>query len=345
MVEARSVGFVENMPVEKNVTIEKSAPEPHTGSTPGTATEIVRSSDAAPPLWKDYWMLTKPRVISLLLFTTWAAMIMAERGWPGMGLFLLTGIGFYMAAGSAHAMNMVIDRDIDKRTERTAKRPVASGRISSRNALIFAAVLGIGSFLILWQFTTLLAALMAWSGLAFYVVVYTLFLKRRTWSNIVIGGAAGSFPPLVGWAAVTGELAPLAWLLFGIIFLWTPVHFWALAIMIKDDYAKNGIPMLPVVRGERATSVQIIWYAILTMLLSLAPFVLRDGNSQSGMMAGWIYLVCALVLNGLLVWRSVLLLRYPGKPRASYLFHYSMLYLFLLFLALAVDRIVIRTRF
>ena len=327
MVEARSVGFVENPVSEKNATIEEHAPP--AGSTP--------SLEAAPPLWKDYLMLTKPRVISLLLFTTWAAMVMAARGWPGTILFLLTGLGFYMAAGSAHALNMVIDRDIDQRTERTAKRPVASGRISSRNALIFAAILGWGSFAILWQGANLLAALMAWSGLAFYVLVYTLLLKRRTWSNIVIGGAAGSFPPLVGWAAVTGNLAPLAWLLFGIIFLWTPVHFWALAILIKDDYAKNGIPMLPVVRGERATAIQIIWYAILTMAISLAPFVLRDASGDA-MMAGWIYFVCALALNGFLLWRSVLLLRHPGKPRASSLFHYSMLYLFLLFLALAVDR-------
>lgn len=339
MVEANSVGFVEgnmsaeNRSAQNTEMIEEKALVPQPGSTPKAEAE------AAPPLWKDYWMLTKPRVISLLLFTTWAAMIMAAHGWPGISLFLLTGIGFYMAAGSAHSMNMVIDRDIDRRTERTAKRPVASGRISSRNALIFAAILGFASFAILWHFANLLAALMAWSGLAFYVLVYTMFLKRRTWSNIVIGGAAGSFPPLVGWAAVTGNLAPLAWLLFAIIFMWTPVHFWALAIMIKDDYAKNGIPMLPVVRGERVTSVQIIWYAIFTMALSLTPFLLRDANAPSGMMASWVYFVCALVLNGLLLWRCVLLFRHPGKPRASHLFHYSMLYLFLLFLALAIDRV------
>lgn len=299
----------------------------------------AETAEVVPPLWKDYIMLTKPRVISLLLFTTLAAMVMAARGWPGTWLFLLTGIGLYMAAGSAHALNMVIDRDIDRRTERTATRPVASGRISSRNALIFAGVLGIGSFFLLWWGANLLTAIMAWSGLLFYVIVYTILLKRRTWSNIVIGGAAGSFPPLVGWAAVSNDLAPLAWLLFGIIFLWTPVHFWALAILIKDDYAKNGIPMLPVVRGEQATAVQIGWYAILTMLISLAPFVLREGNA---MMAGWIYFVAALILNGLLLWRSLLLYRNPDRPHASYLFHYSMLYLFLLFLALAVDRAVIR---
>jgi protoheme IX farnesyltransferase len=288
--------------------------------------------------WKDYALLTKPRVISLLIFTTWAAMVMAARGWPGFTLFALTGIGFYMAAGAAHVINMVIDRDIDRRTERTAKRAVAAGRISVRDALIFAAVLCTGSFLILWLGANLLAALMAFSGLAFYVIVYTLLLKRRTWSNIVIGGAAGAFPPLVGWAAVTGELAPLAWLLFGIIFLWTPVHFWALAILIKDDYAKNGIPMLPVVKGNRATAWQIVWYAVFTMLISLAPFGLKENGVPA---ASWIYLVAAIALNGVLIWRSVLLYRDPERPRASWLFHYSMLYLFLLFLALAVDRAVI----
>jgi protoheme IX farnesyltransferase len=165
-----------------------------------------------------------------------------------------------------------------------------------------------------------------------------MVLKRRTWSNIVIGGAAGAFPPLVGWAAVTGNLAPLAWLLFGIIFLWTPVHFWALAILIKDDYAKNGIPMLPVIRGERATAWQMCWYAVLTMLISLAPLGIHENGVRA---ASWIYLVAAVALNGVLIWRSVALYRDPVRPRASWLFHYSMLYLFLLFLALAIDRTII----
>lgn len=339
MVETSPVNFLAVPKVETNMLsneVENSVLDDSLCDKP--AASQVEKEFVVPPLWKDYLMLTKPRVISLLLFTTWAAMVMAQRGWPNTWLFLLTGLGFYMAAGAAHSINMVIDRDIDQRTERTATRPVASGRISSFNALVFAAILGIGSFLILWKGANLLSALMAFSGLAFYVVVYTMLLKRRTWSNIVIGGAAGSFPPLVGWAAVSNELAPLAWLLFGIIFLWTPVHFWALAILIKDDYAKNGIPMLPVVRGERATTIQIGFYALLTMAISLAPFVLPDG---SGMMAGWVYFVAALLLNGLLLWRSLLLYRQPDRPRASYLFHYSMLYLFLLFLALAVDRVVI----
>jgi protoheme IX farnesyltransferase len=300
---------------------------------------LEKSTPAARATLKDYLLLTKPRVISLLIVTTWTAMVMAARGWPGTWLFLLTGLGFYLAAGAAHTINMVIDRDIDKRTERTATRAVAAGRISVRNALLFAAAQCIGSFLILWLGANLLAALMAFAGLAFYAIVYTMLLKRRTWSNIVIGGAAGAFPPLVGWAAVTGDLAPLAWLLFGIIFLWTPVHFWALAILIKDDYAKNGIPMLPVVKGERATAWQMCWYAVLTMLISLAPFAIHENGAPA---AGWIYLVAALLLNGVLIGRSIALYRDPARPRASWLFHYSMLYLFLLFLALAVDRAVIK---
>ena len=325
MVEASPIGFGEMTNAENAVSTD-------------IENETAKKPFVVPPLWKDYLMLTKPRVISLLLVTTWTAMVMAQRGWPDTWLFLLTGLGFYMAAGAAHAINMVIDRDIDQRTERTATRGVASGRIPVANALVFAGVLGVASFLMLWKGANLLCAMMAMSGLAFYVVVYTMVLKRRTWSNIVIGGAAGSFPPLVGWAAVTGDLAPLAWLLFGIIFLWTPVHFWALAIMIKDDYAKNGIPMLPVVKGDAATSVQIGIYTVLTVALSLAPFVLTEGART---MAGWIYLVSAIALNGVLVWRSVQLYQNPSRPRASSLFHYSMLYLFLLFLALAVDRAVI----
>jgi protoheme IX farnesyltransferase len=300
-----------------------------------TRAELDASTPAERATLKDYVMLTKPRVISLLIVTTWTAMVMAARGWPGTWLFLLTGVGFYLAAGAAHTINMVIDRDIDKCTERTAKRGVAAGRISVANALLFAAAQGVASFLILWLGANLLAALMALAGLAFYAIVYTMLLKRRTWSNIVIGGAAGAFPPLVGWAAVSGDLSPLAWLLFAIIFMWTPVHFWALAILIKDDYAKNGIPMLPVVKGERATALQMCWYAVLTMLISLAPLVMRDNGAP---MASWIYLVAAVALNGVLIVRSIALYRDPVRPRASWLFHYSMLYLFLLFLALAVDR-------
>lgn len=289
-----------------------------------------------PPLWKDYLLLTKPRVISLLLFTTWTAMVIAKGSWPGWTLFLATGLGFYMAAGAAHVVNMILDRDIDKAMKRTSERALASGRISVRDASLFATFLGIGSFALLWLAATPLAAWMAASGALFYVVVYTMVLKRRTWSNIVIGGAAGSFPPLVGWAAVTDNLPPLAWCLFAIIFLWTPVHFWALAIMIKDDYAEVGVPMLPVVRGERVTAIQICWYTVLTVAISLAPALLFEGAARS---VGVFYLASAGLLNGILAWYSWRLMQQPHvRARASSLFHYSILYLALLFLALAVDR-------
>jgi protoheme IX farnesyltransferase len=241
-----------------------------------------------------------------------------------------------MAAGAANAINMVLERDLDLRMGRTARRPTVTQAIPPGNALGFAFALMAGSFLLLWSAANLLAAMLAWGGLAFYVIVYTLLLKRRTWANIVIGGAAGAFPPLVGWAAVTGDLSPLAWCLFGIIFLWTPVHFWALAIMLKEDYARAGVPMLPVVRGERATVVQIAYYALLTVAISAVPLILRAQDGRSPV--GWLYAVTAALLNAVLLWRSLQLYRRPDRFQAQSLFKYSMLYLALLFLAMAVDR-------
>jgi protoheme IX farnesyltransferase len=241
-----------------------------------------------------------------------------------------------MAAGAANAINMVLERDLDLRMGRTAKRPTVTQTIPARSALLFALTMMVGSFALLWGAANLLSAMLALAGLAFYVIVYTLLLKRRTWINIVIGGAAGAFPPLVGWAAVTGDLSPLAWCLFGIIFLWTPVHFWALAILIKDDYARAGVPMLPVVRGERATVVQIAVYAVLTVVISTMPLLLQGRSGHSAV--GWVYLAPAALLNAVLLLRSLQLLRRPDRPRARSLFHYSMVYLALLFLAMAVDR-------
>lgn len=281
-------------------------------------------------LLKGYLLLTKPRVISLLLFTTLAAMFIAAGGWPGLGLFLAVALGGYMSAGAANVINMVLERDLDARMTRTARRPTVTRQISGNAALRFGFALAFGSFALLWWAANLLTALLALSGLVFYVVVYTLVLKRRTWHNIVIGGAAGAFPPLVGWASVTGDLGPLAWTLFGIIFLWTPVHFWALALLIKDDYARAGVPMLPVVRGERATILQIGLYALLTMLITALPLVQGE--------AGTVYLWSAVVLNLLLLFRCYRLLENPERPRAVSLYKYSMVYLALLFLLLAVDR-------
>lgn len=308
------------------IETEQSTPqEPHDGTPVAAAT------------WKDYVALTKPRVISLLLFTTLAAMFIAKPGFltangaHGFLLLLAVGIGGYMAAGAANAINMVIDRDIDGKMKRTSKRPTVTQSIPSHRALWFAFALAASSFLLLWLAANLLSAMLALAGLVFYVIIYTMLLKRRTWHNIVIGGAAGAFPPLVGWAAVTGNLSVMAWYLFAIIFVWTPVHFWALALLIKDDYASVGIPMLPVVRGDRATVVQIGGYAILTALVSVLPFFVRHE-------VGLFYFWAAVGLNGTLLVYSLRLYQKIERPRASSLFHYSMLYLALLFLVMAVDR-------
>ncbi len=311
-----------DVPQIEHLTIHQGAYAPEAG-------EVFTVS------WKDYLALTKPRVISLLLFTTLATMFIAARHAPGLWLFLAVSLGGYMAAGAANAINMVIDRDIDGRMKRTSKRPTVTRAISSKNALRFAFTLTGLSFALLWGAANLLTAMLALAGLVFYVVVYTLGLKRRTWHNIVIGGAAGAFPPLVGWASVTNELhSSLAWYLFAIIFVWTPAHFWALALLIKDDYAEAGIPMLPVVKGDRVTVIQIGLYALGTAVLSLLPFFLHE--------ASLFYLVAAVALNSSLLMRSLRLYQRVDRPRASSMFHYSMLYLALLFLVMAIDRVALK---
>lgn len=284
--------------------------------------------------WRDYVALTKPRIISLLLFTTMTALCAAAGGWPGLGLFTAVFIGGYMAAGAGNAINMVIDRDIDGTMKRTASRPTVTQKISSSNALYFAFTLALGSFAILWSVANLLCAVLALAGLAFYVVIYTLLLKRRTWQNIVIGGAAGAFPPLVGWTAVTNQLSPLAWILFAIIFVWTPVHFWALALMIKDDYAEAKVPMLPVVHGERATVIQIVLYGILTAIVSILPVFIP---SAGGPGVAQLYLWSAVLLNVCLLALCVRLYQVTDRPHALRLFKFSMIYLALLFLVFAID--------
>jgi protoheme IX farnesyltransferase len=280
-----------------------------------------------------YIALTKPRVISLLLFTTLTAAIAAKGEWPGLIVFLSLTVGGYMSAGAANAINMVIDRDIDLSMKRTATRPTVTQSISSPNALLFSFVLAVGSFAILWAGSTLLSAVMAFSGLVFYVIIYTMLLKRRTWHNIVIGGAAGAFPPLVGWAAVTDSLPPLSLYLFAIIFVWTPVHFWALAILLKDEYAAAGVPMLPVVKGDRHTAKQIAAYAVLTIVVTMLPYLMPQ--------VGWIYVGSAAILNVVLLYYCYELYRKTDRPHASTLFHYSMVYLAILFLMFAIDRTVV----
>jgi len=257
-------------------------------------------------------------------------MFVAARGWPGGWLLLATAVGGYLAAGASNAINMVIDRDIDARMGRTSTRPTVTHAISPGRALAFALALAGAAFAILWTGANLLTACLAMAGLVYYVLVYTIWLKRRSWHNIVIGGAAGAIPPLAGWAAVTGELNLLAWYLFAIIFAWTPVHFWALAMVIKDDYAAAGVPMLPVVRGDRATVVQIGLYAVLTAMVSVLPFLQQQ--------VGGAYLICAVGLNGVLLSRSFRLYRRPERQVARSLFKFSLAYLALLFLALAIDQ-------
>ena len=277
----------------------------------------------------DYVRLTKPRIISLLLLTTAGAMFVAAGGVPNGWLFLWTMIGGYLAAGGANAINQYVDRDIDERMSRTTERPVVAGRVSPGRALVFGIALGIASALVLGTFANWLAAALALLGLALYVGVYTLWLKRTSIHNIVIGGSAGAVPPLVGWAAVTGNLSLSAWILFAIIFYWTPPHFWALALMLKRDYAAAGVPMLPVVRGESETKRQILLWTLVMIAVTILPVV-------SGA-AGALYLVTALVLGGIFLYLAWRLYRDPGIVWARATFHYSLLYLALIFVALVID--------
>jgi heme o synthase len=280
---------------------------------------------------QSYYQLTKPRIIPLLLITTAASMWLASDGQTDPELFLVTVIGGMLAAASAQTMNCIYDRDIDYAMERTRSRPIPSGRVKPLHAGIFAVILAGLSFTILVVFTNLLTALLAMSGIGFYMLIYTHLLKRHTTQNIVIGGAAGAIPALVGWAAVTNSLSIEAWVLFAIVFIWTPPHFWALSLMIKDDYAKVGIPMLPVVEGEVAT-VKQIW--IYTLLLIPTTLLLVYPLGASGI----IYAISAIGLGGIFVYEAWKLLQAPTeKSIAKSMFKYSILYMMLLCTAVVVD--------
>lgn len=280
---------------------------------------------------RSYYQLTKPRIIPLLLITTAAAMGIASHGHIDPVLLLITLTGGTLAAASAQVMNCVYDRDIDYAMERTRKRPLPSGKVQTKDAVAFAIVLGILAFTILATFVNLLSACLAMTGIAFYMVIYTHFLKRHTTQNIVIGGAAGAIPPLVGWAAVTGDLSWTPWLLFALIFLWTPPHFWALALMIRDDYAKVGVPMLPVVKGEVETVRQIWVYTWITVAASL---LLVYPLGQAGLLYGAIALILGIIFIKK-VWQ--LNLDPSSKDAAKSLFKYSILYMMLLCAGMVVD--------
>jgi protoheme IX farnesyltransferase len=277
-----------------------------------------------------YVNLTKPRIIILLLITTLGGMVIAARSLPPLGLLIATMVGGALAAGGANAINCYIDRDIDILMHRTRKRSLPSGRVEPRNALIYGIVLGVLSFAILAEFANLLAAALAQVGLLFYVLVYTGYLKRSTPQNIVIGGAAGAMPPMVGWVAVTGQIDLLAIYLFAIVFFWTPPHFWALSLLTSQDYARANIPMLPLVVGEGETRRQVFLYSILLVALTMLVVTGRD--------LGLIYLGSAVVLGAGLLIYAVRLLQHGSNLRARQMFMYSNYYLALIFLAMAVDR-------
>ncbi len=279
-----------------------------------------------------YLALTKPRIIELLLVTTIPTMIVADHGIPSIWLMVATVIGGSLAAGGANAFNMVIDRDIDQLMERTRNRPLVTGELTMMKAIVFAFSLEISAFAWMWILVNPLSAILAVSATVFYVFVYTLWLKRRSTSNIVIGGAAGAVPVLVGWSAVTNGLAWPPLVLFAIIFVWTPPHFWALAIRYRDDYRAAEIPMLPVVETIRATALRILGYTLVLWALTVifAPVAAM----------GAVYMVAAILLGGIFVFLAVQVLRLPEPARAMRLFGWSITYVTLLFGSMAVDVII-----
>jgi heme o synthase len=279
-----------------------------------------------------YVALTKPRIVELLLITTVPTMILAERGWPSTWLVAVTLVGGTLAAGGANAINMVIDRDIDALMPRTQGRPLVTGLIAPRNALIFALALEALAFVVLWATTNLLAAVLALSATLFYVFVYTLWLKRTSTQNIVIGGAAGAVPVLVGWAAVRNDVGWAPWVLFLVIFLWTPPHFWALAIRYADDYRAADVPMLPAVATPAVTVRKMITYTVVMVLATIGLGPVAD--------LGPIYYVAAAACGALFIWATVDLGRHPTPARSMRVFAYSITYVTLLFGAMSVDVLV-----
>ena len=278
---------------------------------------------------QDLVMLTKPKIISLLLVTTIAPMFVA--GTPSLALVVIVTIGGYLMAGGANAVNMYMDRDIDDRMARTRLRPIPSGRMSEKSVLAFGVALATAATFIFAFFVNVVASALALAGFYFYVFVYTKWLKRTTPQNIVIGGAAGAFPPLVGWAAMTGSVDLVAVYLFLIVFYWTPPHFWALALLKQRDYTRAGVPMAPLVWGERATMNQMLWYTVILIAITVMPVTFGA--------FGVIYFICALVL-GLLLLRGILVMRAAKEWTAPawWVYKYSLLYLALLFVAMVADR-------
>jgi protoheme IX farnesyltransferase len=293
----------------------------------------VDTPDSAAPLaashWRDYLELTKPRVVALLVLTAVVGTLLSTPGMPPLDALILGNLGIGLAAASAAAINHVLDRRIDAHMARTRNRPLPAGHLSHRRALAFALLLGAVSMLILVLWVNVLTAVLTFLSLIGYAVIYTLWLKRATPQNIVIGGAAGAAPPVLGWAAVTGAIDPNALLLFLIIFAWTPPHFWALAIARRHDYAKVDIPMLPVTHGVDFTRLQVLLYTVILSVVTLLPFIVR--------MSGLIYLASAVVLDTRFLWHAVRLKRSERADLPMRVFKFSVIYLAWLFLALLVD--------
>ena len=309
-------------------TVEPTATTVEPTATPHTVGDTVRS----------YIALTKPRIIELLLVTTVPAMVLAAHGWPRLDLVWWTLVGGSLAAGSANAINCYLDRDIDGLMTRTRRRPLPAHEVEPERAVVFGIVLGVLAFVELAWFVNLISAFLALLAIAFYVVVYTMILKRTTPQNIVIGGAAGALPPVIGWAAVTGNVGVPALLLFALVFYWTPPHFWALSLRIRKDYAAAGVPMLPVVRGIPETTRQIALYTVLLVAISLVLWSVAR--------MGAIYLGSAIILGAVFLWQAYRLWRVGTSAEASTagairLYRYSITYLSLLFLAIAVDALVV----
>ncbi|HEY7850484.1 MAG TPA: heme o synthase [Ktedonobacterales bacterium] len=307
----------------------------HMSSAASSATSTRATTERASAAWRvvlsSYIGLMKPHVTVLLLGTTLAAMALAGHGLPPVSVTLGTLLGGLFAAGSANAINCYWDRDIDKLMSRTKSRALPAGRVSDLHALIFGVTLGVLSFFILGISANWLAAGLAVSAILFYVCVYTMWLKRTTTQNIVIGGAAGAVPVLVGWAAATGSLAWPAFWMFVIIFMWTPPHFWALSLVLKKDYARAGVPMLPVIKGEGATYRQIVLYSVVLTACSLSLFVIGA--------LGYLYLAVALLLGGGLIVLAVRLMRIRTLKEARTVFWFSNYYLALIFAAMVIDHI------
>ncbi|MCW5589436.1 MAG: heme o synthase [Legionellales bacterium] len=280
-------------------------------------------------LWRSYWELCKPRVVALMLITAIVGMHLATPGWVPLHVLLLGCLGIALCAGSAASINHVVDRKIDTQMWRTKRRPLPTGQVSPRQALLFAIMLGCSGFFMLAVFINMLTAWLTLLTLTGYAIFYTMFLKYATPQNIVIGGAAGAAPPLLGWTAVTGHLSPYALLLVLIIYAWTPPHAWALAIYRRDDYAKAGVPMLPVTHGIAYTKINILLYSFLLVAATLLPYAAG--------MSGLIYLVGSLLLGARALWWAWRLYRTQENIIAMKLFRFSIIYLFLLFIIMLID--------